>query len=65
LRVLENFPAGKHDDEEDGLSGAHGMLCKPTGAFDNETLAGASSGSPSDLFSGCPEITAADLPPSW
>jgi len=22
LRVLENFPAGKHDDEVDGLSGA-------------------------------------------
>lgn len=26
IRVLENFPAGKHDDEVDGLSGAHGIL---------------------------------------
>jgi predicted phage terminase large subunit-like protein len=26
LRVLENFPAAKHDDEVDALSGAHGML---------------------------------------
>lgn len=34
IRVLENFPAGKHDDEVDGLSGAHGILCdNSTGAF--------------------------------
>jgi predicted phage terminase large subunit-like protein len=26
LRVLENFPAGRHDDEVDGLSGAHEQL---------------------------------------
>lgn len=37
------------------------MLCKPTGAFDKETLAGASSGSPDDLFSGYQSITAADF----
>jgi predicted phage terminase large subunit-like protein len=34
LRVLENFPIAKHDDEVDGLSGAHGMLCDySSGAF--------------------------------
>lgn len=26
LRVLENFPAGKHDDEVDGLSGAYEQI---------------------------------------
>jgi phage terminase large subunit-like protein len=26
LRVLENFPAAKHDDEVDALSGAHELL---------------------------------------
>jgi predicted phage terminase large subunit-like protein len=26
LRVLENFPTGRHDDEVDALSGAHAML---------------------------------------
>jgi predicted phage terminase large subunit-like protein len=26
LRVLENFPTGRHDDEVDGLSGAHATL---------------------------------------
>jgi predicted phage terminase large subunit-like protein len=45
LRVLENFPAGKHDDEVDGLSGAHAILCTPTGAFTPELLALATSGS--------------------
>lgn len=33
LRVLENFPADKHDDEVGALSGAHGVLCKPSGAW--------------------------------
>ena len=27
LRVLESFPVGKRDDEVDGLSGAHEVLC--------------------------------------
>lgn len=35
LRVLENFPAAKHDDEVDALSGAHELLAKPSGAFTN------------------------------
>ena len=26
IRVLENFPVGRHDDEVDALSGAHEML---------------------------------------
>ncbi|HEV2210213.1 MAG TPA: phage terminase large subunit [Verrucomicrobiae bacterium] len=34
LRVLENFPAAKHDDEVDALSGAHGILGTGNGAFD-------------------------------
>jgi len=34
LRVLENFPAGKHDDEVDGLSGAHQILSEQTGGWD-------------------------------
>jgi predicted phage terminase large subunit-like protein len=29
LRILENFPTGKHDDEVDALSGAHALLCAP------------------------------------
>jgi predicted phage terminase large subunit-like protein len=33
VRVLENFPVAKHDDEVDGLSGAHGILSSPSGAF--------------------------------
>lgn len=42
LRVLENFPTGKHDDEVDGLSGAHGVLCgESTGAWDGATIAQA------------------------
>lgn len=28
IRVLENFPVAKHDDEVDGLSGAHGILSR-------------------------------------
>ena len=27
LRVLENFPTGRHDDEVDARSGAHQVLC--------------------------------------
>jgi predicted phage terminase large subunit-like protein len=34
LRVLENFPAGRHDDEVDGLSGAHQILSEETGGWD-------------------------------
>jgi predicted phage terminase large subunit-like protein len=37
LRVLENFPVGRHDDEVDALSGAHGMLLQGSGAFDNNS----------------------------
>jgi predicted phage terminase large subunit-like protein len=33
LRVLENFPAGSHDDEVDALSGAYEQLGRPTGAW--------------------------------
>jgi len=32
LRVLENFPAGKHDDEVDALSGAHETLVRMFGS---------------------------------
>lgn len=31
VRVLENFPVGRHDDEVDGLSGAHGILSSYSG----------------------------------
>lgn len=31
LRILENFPTGKHDDEADALSGAHSMLAANSG----------------------------------
>ncbi|HXR05590.1 MAG TPA: phage terminase large subunit [Verrucomicrobiae bacterium] len=31
LRVLENFPAGRHDDEVDGLSGGHALLSQSSG----------------------------------
>ncbi|MGA2854661.1 MAG: phage terminase large subunit [Verrucomicrobiota bacterium] len=30
FKVLENFPDGRHDDEADGLSGAHSMLNSPS-----------------------------------
>jgi hypothetical protein len=33
LRVLENCPAAKHDDEVDALSGAHSLLSSQTGAM--------------------------------
>jgi predicted phage terminase large subunit-like protein len=40
LRVLENFPAGKHDDEVDALSGAHTTLAQSSsGAFNISHLA--------------------------
>ena len=35
LRVLENFPAGRHDDEVDALSGAHQTLCERSGAINS------------------------------
>jgi predicted phage terminase large subunit-like protein len=38
LRVLENFPAGQHDDEVDALSGAHDQLAAPTGAWDSGSI---------------------------
>lgn len=31
IRVLENFPVAKHDDEVDALSGAHGILSANSG----------------------------------
>ena len=33
IRVLENFPVGRHDDEVDALSGAHEMLRESHGGF--------------------------------
>jgi predicted phage terminase large subunit-like protein len=33
IRELENFPAGRHDDAVDGLSGAHAMLAQFSGAI--------------------------------
>jgi len=65
LRVLENFPAGKHDDEVDALSGAHAILCKPSGGFTNETLALSSSGTQDDPTSYGSSITLEDYPPAW
>ncbi|HEX4265656.1 MAG TPA: phage terminase large subunit [Verrucomicrobiae bacterium] len=38
IRVLENFPAGKHDDEVDGLSGAHGLLSDSSSLRDYERI---------------------------
>lgn len=38
LRVLENFPAGRHDDEVDALSGAHSQLAASSGAWDSASL---------------------------
>jgi predicted phage terminase large subunit-like protein len=38
LAVLENFPAGKHDDEVDGLSGAHQILSEQTGGWDETAV---------------------------
>jgi predicted phage terminase large subunit-like protein len=38
LRVLENFPTGRHDDDVDALSGAHGMISQTTeGALNEKT----------------------------
>jgi predicted phage terminase large subunit-like protein len=57
LRVLENFPVGKHDDEIDALSGAHEVLCSSSGAIH----------SASDLFTsniGC-DWSQARAPLSW
>ena len=33
IRVLENFPVGRHDDEVDALSGAHEMLRESHGGL--------------------------------
>ena len=44
LRVLENFPTGRHDDEVDALAGAHQFLSSSTGAWDAASLASALSG---------------------
>jgi phage terminase large subunit-like protein len=57
LRVLENFPVGRHDDDVDALSGAHGCLAKPSGAWSaadiNEAMAVNSFGDdPCNLFGG-------------
>ena len=42
--MLENFPVGRHDDEVDGLSGAHGVLCgSASGGFTSEQLRQAMS----------------------
>jgi predicted phage terminase large subunit-like protein len=38
LRVLENFPAGKHDDEVDGLSGAYETVGTTSGAWTSEAI---------------------------
>jgi predicted phage terminase large subunit-like protein len=38
LRVLENFPTGRHDDDVDALSGAHGVLSQSSeGALNEKT----------------------------
>lgn len=59
FRELESFPFGRHDDQVDGFSGAHGVLSALTGGFLS-----------ADGFSGANEPAAAflDLPivsPSW
>jgi predicted phage terminase large subunit-like protein len=51
LRVLENFPVGKHDDEVDGLSGAHALLADATEGL-NTTADSFFTGTPSNLFGG-------------
>ncbi len=60
IRVLENFPTGRHDDEVDALSGAHGTLSAPTGGFTSAAGFGGADepGDPSDWFlrlNGMPE----------
>ncbi len=40
LRVLENFPAGRHDDEVDSLSGAHEKLGGRSGSIGAEHMPG-------------------------
>lgn len=44
LRELEGFPVARHDDAVDALSGAHGALFAPTGAFDEAALRGCHVG---------------------
>jgi len=38
LRVLENFPAGTHDDEVDGLFGAYETIGGRGGPFEYERI---------------------------
>jgi len=38
LRVLENFPAGRHDDEVDALSGAYEQIGGRGAPFEYETV---------------------------
>jgi predicted phage terminase large subunit-like protein len=45
IRILENFPDGKKDDEVDGLSGAHGVLSDNSSrGFDEAAWRGTSFG---------------------
>ncbi|HEX4348952.1 MAG TPA: phage terminase large subunit [Verrucomicrobiae bacterium] len=50
IRILENFPTGKHDDEVDGLSGAHAALLAPTGGWDEASLRGTTIGGVQNLL---------------
>jgi len=40
LRILENFPAGRHDDEVDALSGAYGYVQRNRARVQYETVPG-------------------------
>jgi predicted phage terminase large subunit-like protein len=68
IRVLENFPDAKHDDEVDALSGAHGILAAPSGAFSSVAdfyrppqLVSNSLATPWPLIFNQPFLTQADL----
>jgi hypothetical protein len=39
LRVLENFPAGRYDDEVDAISGAYEQIGGRGAPFEHETIA--------------------------
>jgi predicted phage terminase large subunit-like protein len=56
LRVLEGFPTMKHNDEVDGLSGAHSTLLAPTG-WNAATLAGTFIGGGTSLLVPRPVFT--------
>jgi predicted phage terminase large subunit-like protein len=65
LRVLENFPAGSHDDEVDALSGAYDRLAQSsTGAVGNEHQGQIFTGSPSQ-FGGRPFTPRQFTPRTW